>query len=72
LIDLLDELGKAHGASVAQMALAWLMQRPAITAPIIGANNVKQLKDILGSLEVKLTAEDVLKLDKASAWQEKD
>jgi len=69
LIDLLDERGKAHNASVAQMALAWLLQRPAITSPIIGANSIEQLKDILGCLEVKLTQEDIQAIDQASDWR---
>jgi aryl-alcohol dehydrogenase-like predicted oxidoreductase len=70
LIDLLEERGKAHNASVAQMALAWLLQRPVITAPIIGANSVEQLKDTLGSLEVRLTQEDVEAIDQASNWKD--
>jgi aryl-alcohol dehydrogenase-like predicted oxidoreductase len=69
LIDLLEERGKAYNASVTQMSLAWMLQRPAITAPIIGANSFIQLKDILGSLEVRLTQEDVEAIDKASDWR---
>lgn len=70
LIELLDQIGKQHGATVTQVALAWMLQRPVITSPIIGANNVAQLKDILGSLEVKLSAEDVKAIDAASDWRE--
>ena len=69
LIDLLEALGQAHNASVTQMTLAWMLQRPAITAPIIGANSVDQLKDILGSLEVRPTQEDIEAIDKASDWR---
>jgi aryl-alcohol dehydrogenase-like predicted oxidoreductase len=69
LIDLLEERGKAYNASVAQMALAWLLHRPSITAPIIGANTVAQLKDTLGSLEVKLSPEDYEAIDKACDWR---
>ena len=69
LIDLLEERGKPYGASVAQMALAWLLQRPVMTAPIIGANTTAQLEDILGSLNVHLTPEDVEAIDKASNWK---
>ena len=68
LIDLLEDHGKAHNATVAQMALAWLLQRPAITAPIIGANNPDQLKDALGSVSIRLTPDDVLAIDDASSW----
>lgn len=69
LIDLLEERGRAHHATVTQMSLAWLLQRPAITAPIIGANNREQLQDILGSLDVKLSPEDVQAIDQASSWK---
>ena len=69
LIDLLEALGQAHNASVTQMTLAWMLQRPAITAPIIGANSVDQLIDILGSLEVRPTQEDIEAIDKASDWR---
>lgn len=69
LINLLEERGKAHNATVTQMALAWLLHRPSITAPIIGANNVAQLAEVLGSLEVKLSDEDIQTIDEASAWQ---
>ena len=72
LIDLLEELGKLQHASVAQMALAWMLNRPVITAPIIGANSVEQLQDILGCLNVKLSAEDVKAIDDASDWKEKE
>lgn len=70
LIELLDQIGKRHGATVTQVALAWMLQRPVITSPIIGANSVAQLKDILGSLEVKLSEEDVKAIDAASDWRE--
>jgi aryl-alcohol dehydrogenase-like predicted oxidoreductase len=52
------------------MALAWMLQRPAITSPIIGANTVAQLHDILGSLEVKLSEDEVKAIDDASNWRE--
>jgi aryl-alcohol dehydrogenase-like predicted oxidoreductase len=70
LIDLLENLGKTRQASVAQMALAWMLNRPVITAPIIGANSVEQLQDILGCLSVKLTTEEVKAIDEASDWKE--
>ena len=66
LIDLLEERGKAHSATVTQMVLAWLLHRPSITAPIIGANSLDQLEDIFGCLDVKLTPEDFTSIDEAS------
>jgi aryl-alcohol dehydrogenase-like predicted oxidoreductase len=69
LIETLDQIGNAHGASVTQVALAWTLAQPAITAPIIGANSVEQLEDILGTLEVTLSAEELKQLDEASEWK---
>jgi aryl-alcohol dehydrogenase-like predicted oxidoreductase len=70
LIALLEERGKTHNATVAQMALAWMLHRPVITAPIIGANSVEQLQDILGSLNVRLGPEDINAIDEASDWKQ--
>jgi aryl-alcohol dehydrogenase-like predicted oxidoreductase len=69
LIDLLEERGKAYQATVGQMALAWMLHRPAITAPIIGANSVEQLRDLLGSVDIPLTKEDYQTIDQASDWK---
>jgi aryl-alcohol dehydrogenase-like predicted oxidoreductase len=72
LIDLLETVGKDHGASVTQVALAWTLAQPAITAPIIGANTPEQLTDSLGSLEVKLSAEELQQIDAASEWKSQE
>ena len=69
LIDLLEERGKTYGASITQMSLAWLLHRPSITAPIIGANSVAQLQDALGSVNVKLSPDDIQAIDQASDWR---
>ena len=51
-----------------QIALAWQLQLPYISSPIIGANTVGQLQESLGATVVKLATEDVLALETASAW----
>jgi aryl-alcohol dehydrogenase-like predicted oxidoreductase len=71
LLDEMDNLAKKKGASISQMALAWLMADPLITSPIIGANSPEQLKDSLGALDVRLTPDEKSALDQASAWKEK-
>jgi aryl-alcohol dehydrogenase-like predicted oxidoreductase len=63
----LDEVSARHGATQAQIALAWIMAKPAIGAPIASATSVTQLKELMGALDVALSAEDVAALDKASA-----
>ena len=66
LIDLLEQLGSGRGATVTQSALDWMLQRPAITAPIIGANSIEPLQDILGTHEVRLEPEEVEQIVSAS------
>jgi len=66
-IDALDAVATAHGATVAAAALAWELTRPAMTAPIIGANTPEQLADLLPASELQLTAEEIEALDAASA-----
>ncbi len=63
----LDEVSKKHNIDNAQVALAWLMQRKAITAPIVSATSLQQLKDLIAAPGVKLDAADVAAIDKASA-----
>ena len=70
LLDLMDALAKQKGASISQIALAWLLADPLISSPIIGANSIEQLKDNLGALDVRLTPAEKTILDKASAWKE--
>ena len=63
----LDEVAARRGATPAQVALAWLIARPGITAPIVSATSVAQLKEILGAARLQLAAEDIAALDAASA-----
>lgn len=63
LLDQMEEVAHAHDATVAQVALAWLMARPSITAPIASATGMEQLEDIMGAAELRLSAEEVNKLN---------
>jgi aryl-alcohol dehydrogenase-like predicted oxidoreductase len=66
IIDVLVEIAGEHKVSAAQIALAYLLGRPGITSLVIGARSEDQLKDNLGAAEVKLTADERARLDKAS------
>lgn len=66
-IEVLVEIASAHGASPAQVALAWLLGRPAVTSVIIGARTDEQLADNLGAASVALSAAEREALDKVSA-----
>ncbi|MGC4044656.1 MAG: aldo/keto reductase [Armatimonas sp.] len=67
-IDALDEIAKAHEKTVAQTALAWLLSNPVITAPIIGANTVEQLKDSLGVVGYRLSPDEMTRLNETTKW----
>ncbi len=67
VVDALDEVAKETGKTVPQVAINWLLQRPTVSTIVIGARNEQQLKDNLGSIGWNLTAEQVKKLDNASA-----
>jgi aryl-alcohol dehydrogenase-like predicted oxidoreductase len=67
LVDRLREIGKAHDASVAQIALAWLLAKPVVASIIIGASKMSQLQDNLGALKVNLTEPELKQLDEWTA-----
>lgn len=66
VLDVLKEVAEGAGTTMARAALAWVVQRPAVASTIIGARTMEQLDDNLGALDVKLSAEQVQKLDEAS------
>ncbi len=67
VVDVLDEVAQETGKTIAQVALNWLLQRPTVSSIIIGARNEEQLRQNLGAVGWNLTAEQVARLDKASA-----
>lgn len=67
IVDVLDEIAKGHGVPVAAVALAWLIQKPAVTSVIIGARTLDQLRENLKAAEVKLSQEEMKRLDEVSA-----
>ena len=67
VVDALDEVAAETGKSVPQIALNWLLQRPSVATLIIGARNEEQLRNNLGAVGWNLTAEQLAKLDQASA-----
>ena len=68
-LDAVRAVAGALGAAPLAVSLAWLLAKPGITAPIIGANSVEQLKGSLAALELVLTDEQMETLDEASAWE---
>ena len=72
IIDMVQEIAKARGVSSAQIALAWVAARPAVTSVILGARTREQLADNLGAAEVHLSAEEMETLNRVSAPQMAD
>lgn len=66
VLDAVLEIAAAHRATPAAVALAWLLAQPTVTAPIIGANTPEQLAELLPASELRLTAEELARLDEAS------
>lgn len=63
----LDRVASGHSATPAQVALAWVMAQPGLTGPIASATSVEQLEELMGSARLKLSTDDLAKLDDASA-----
>jgi aryl-alcohol dehydrogenase-like predicted oxidoreductase len=66
ILDAIAPIAKAHDCSPARISLAWLLTKPVVTAVIIGAKRMDQLKDNLAALDVKLTEDQIKKLDDVS------
>jgi aryl-alcohol dehydrogenase-like predicted oxidoreductase len=69
ILDAVESVAKAHNATPTQIALAWILSRPGMTAPIASATSVEQVNELLGAAEITLNADDLTALDTASAWK---
>jgi aryl-alcohol dehydrogenase-like predicted oxidoreductase len=66
ILDAVADIAKAHDASPAQVSLAWLNAQPAVTSVILGCRTPAQLADNLGSADVRLTQEELMRLGEVS------
>ena len=62
----LDEVAAHYEAKPGQIALAWLIARPSVTAPIASATNLEQLAELVEAAEIELDADSIQKIDEAS------
>ncbi|MDR3516101.1 MAG: aldo/keto reductase [Azospirillaceae bacterium] len=67
ILHALDAVAERYGATVAQIALAWLIARPAVTAPIVSATRLSQLEDLIDATRIHLDRDAIAQLDAASA-----
>lgn len=65
IVDRVVEIAEQRGVKAAQVALAWVLAKPGVSAPIIGASKTYQLEDALGALEVKLNDEEMKRLEES-------
>lgn len=70
LLEEMDVIALRHQATVAQVAIAWMLADPVITSPIIGATSIEQLNENLGALNFTLEEDEVKLLNKMTAWKE--
>ena len=63
MVEATVEVAKARGVAPARIALAWLLARPGVTAPIIGATKLEHLDDAVSALDIRLTPEEVAALE---------
>ncbi|MEJ2902870.1 aldo/keto reductase [Pedobacter panaciterrae] len=69
ILKALDDVSEQYSADQASIALAWLIARPSITAPIASVTSLDQLEDLKKAATLKLNVEDIAILDEASAWE---
>ena len=68
ILSALDEISSIHNTTPAAVALAWLIKRQSVTAPIVSATSLDQLKSIIAAPELELVADEIGQLNAASFW----
>lgn len=69
ILHALDEVAARYNTTPASVALAWLIARPSVTAPIASATSIQQLQSIIAAAALQLDQDAIALLDKASAWK---
>lgn len=69
ILEALDQVAERQGSQPASIAIAWLIARPSVTAPIASVTSTEQLKDLEKAANIQLTADDMQMLDQASDWK---
>jgi aryl-alcohol dehydrogenase-like predicted oxidoreductase len=68
ILDKILEIAQQRGVPPAQVSLAWHLSRPFMTAPIIGANTVQQLQDLMPAVDLQLSTDQIATLNEVSSW----
>jgi aryl-alcohol dehydrogenase-like predicted oxidoreductase len=67
LVETLRSVGQRHRASPGEVAIAWALKNPAVTAAIVGVRNAQQVKGIMGAAELELSSNDVAEIEGSRA-----
>ena len=65
LADLMKQIGARHRREAGEVAIAWVLRHPAVTAAIVGMRSAEQAAGVVGALEFRLTAEEIAEIDAA-------
>lgn len=63
IVDSVEAIASERGVTMAQVAMAWVMSRPGVTAPIVGATRLSHLEDAIGAVEIVLSEDEVKRLE---------
>ena len=63
VVDNLEKIAAAHGRTMAQESLAWMLSKPGITAPIVGCTSVKHVEEAVSALDIMLSPEEIAALE---------
>lgn len=69
ILDALAQTAQKHEITSAEVAIAWLLHQPTITAPIVSATNAKQLESLVRATQVELDSDDLMRLEDSSQWK---
>jgi aryl-alcohol dehydrogenase-like predicted oxidoreductase len=67
LVERLRQVGQRLGRSPGEVAIAWVLQHPAITGVIVGARNAKQVEGVVGAADITLTKQEIAEIEGAAA-----
>jgi aryl-alcohol dehydrogenase-like predicted oxidoreductase len=70
VVDAIHRIADARGVPMAQIALAWVLSKPAVSCPIVGATKPKHLEDTAAALDVKLTEDEITTLEEPYTAQD--
>jgi aryl-alcohol dehydrogenase-like predicted oxidoreductase len=63
LVDLLRSIGERHGRTPGEVAIAWTLRHPAVTAAIVGLRRLEQVSGIIGAAEFRLSSEEIAEIE---------